>query len=319
MQIRVLIWTVLLAFASTGVALAQVAGGLKPGSVLVARVAGTVQMVDKDGTVTPKLERGMQVKESATIKTLGASSVVLVFSNGATTQLGADTELVLEQYLQGEFTGEVSPSKITEEPSVSKTRLFLNRGELIGNVKKLRKPDSEFEVRTPVGAAGIRGTTFRIVFTPTGTGAAFLTSPWLFQLSTQEGEVTFDPASRGAGTGGPPAPGGPPPVDVNGGVQIVLTVTVQELPSGQYQVAVTPVVQSPVPIPPQILVQFERAAAEIAVAAERALFTSGGTSSGTVTGAFTPEPRGGGASGDAGTTPPPPQEPEPPRTTPGTG
>lgn len=319
MQIRFLIWMVLSAFASAGVALAQATGGLKPGSVLVAKVTGRVQMVDKDGTVTQQLDRGMQVKESSTVKTLGASSVVLVFSNGATTQLGADTELVLEQYLQGEFSGEVAPSKITEEPSVSKTRLFLNRGELIGNVKKLRKPDSDFEVRTPVGAAGIRGTTFRIVFQPTGTGAAFLTSPWLFQLSTREGEVTFDPASRGPGTGGAPGGGGSPPVDVNGGVQIVMTVTVQQLPSGQNQVTVTPTIQSPVPIPPQILVQFERAAAEIAVAAEKALFTSGGTSSGTVTGSFSPDPSGAGGTGGSGQNRPAPQEPEPPRTTPGTG
>jgi hypothetical protein len=319
MQIRLVIWMLLGAFASAGVALAQASGGLKPGSVLVAKMTGTVRMTDKDGTVTP-VQDGMQVKESATVETFAASSVVLVFSNGATTQLGANTELVLEQYLQGEFSGEVSPAKITEEPSTSKTRLFMRRGELIGNVKKLKKDlGSEFTVRTPVGAAGIRGTTFRIVFRPTGTGDAFYTAPWSFELNTREGQVEFDPNTRGSSSNPTPTPGGQPPVNVDNGVQIILTVTTSAGPDGTPRVTVVPTIQSTVPIPSQILVQIERAAAELALAAERALFTSGGGSGGTITGTFTPEPGGGGAAGQGGQTTPPPQEPEPPRTTPGTG
>src|SRR5690606_6455820 len=78
------------------------------------------------------------------------------------------------------------PAEMTEEPSVSRTKLNLTRGELVGNVKTLRKEQgSSFTVQTPAGAAGIRGTTFRIVFRPDGTGRAF------FTLTTLEGEVGF--------------------------------------------------------------------------------------------------------------------------------
>src|SRR5437762_2218032 len=57
-----------------------------------------------------------------------------------------------------------------------------------GTVKTLnRAAGSTFSVSTPAGAAGIRGTTFRIVYRPTGDGQAFL-----FELSTSEGVVFFE-------------------------------------------------------------------------------------------------------------------------------
>jgi hypothetical protein len=75
---------------------------------------------------------------------------------------------------------------MTAEPSTSRTKLNLSRGELVGNVKKLNyDAGSSFNIQTPVGAAGIRGTTFRIVFRPDGTGKAF------FSLTTVEGNVVL--------------------------------------------------------------------------------------------------------------------------------
>jgi hypothetical protein len=77
---------------------------------------------------------------------------------------------------------------LTSEPTVSRTNLRLEFGEMVGNVKTLnRAAGSTFSVSTPAGAAGIRGTTFRIVYRPTGDGQAFN-----FTLSTSEGVVQFD-------------------------------------------------------------------------------------------------------------------------------
>ena len=54
-----------------------------------------------------------------------------------------------------------------QEPGTSVTKLNLTRGELVGRVVHLNvDKGSEFTVRTPVGAAGIRGTIFRIIFRP---------------------------------------------------------------------------------------------------------------------------------------------------------
>jgi len=54
----------------------------------------------------------------------------------------------------------------------------------VGDVKKLNS-SSSYSIKTPVGAAGIRGTIFRIVFRPSSDGKAF------FSISTAEGLVVM--------------------------------------------------------------------------------------------------------------------------------
>jgi hypothetical protein len=70
---------------------------------------------------------------------------------------------------------------------------------------------SYFNIKTPVGAAGIRGTTFRIVFRPTSDGKAFN-----FTLSTAEGVVQFTGTTQARGTG----------VDVPKDKEVVVTAQV---------------------------------------------------------------------------------------------
>jgi hypothetical protein len=77
---------------------------------------------------------------------------------------------------------------VTEEPTTSVTRLNLKNGEVVCNVKKLHTKGpggSSFEVKTPVGAAGIRGTTFSVRFIPAADGSGKGTCA----LSVTEGEV----------------------------------------------------------------------------------------------------------------------------------
>jgi len=127
-----------------------------------------------------------KITENNTVVTTGpASRVILVFSNGATINLAADSELNIETFQQDPFGGEYSVKDATMEPEAkSVTKLHLTRGELVGNVKSLRSDlGSSFTVSTPAGAAGIRGTTFRIVYRPDGNGQAF------FSVMTLEGDV----------------------------------------------------------------------------------------------------------------------------------
>ena len=58
---------------------------------------------------------------------------------------------------------------------------------MVGDVKKLNTAGgSSYNIKTPVGAAGIRGTIYRIVFRPDSNGKAF------FQIQTAEGLVVME-------------------------------------------------------------------------------------------------------------------------------
>ena len=108
-------------------------GGMPPGVVLVAKVEGRAEM-SLNGQVTP-LAVDAQIPQAAKVVTYENAAVVLVFSNGATTKLGAETELILEEFLQDPFGATIKVAELQEEPSPSVTTLRLNRGELVGDVK----------------------------------------------------------------------------------------------------------------------------------------------------------------------------------------
>ena len=156
-----------------------------PGRILAAQVHGTVSAVRTDGTNRP-LKTGDQIAQDWTVNTAPGASVVLVFSNGAIVEVGGDSSLAVREYLQESFADDYKVSAATEEPSTSTTRLRLIRGELVGNVKHLRLDrGSSFTIDTAVGAAGIRGTVFRIVVRADAAGKA------VFSLSTDQGEVVL--------------------------------------------------------------------------------------------------------------------------------
>ncbi len=299
MHNRLLSWVVFCAFATVLPLFAQTPGAATatggpppPGIVRVAQVRGTAYKTVNGVRVA--LMANETVEQSAKITTERQSSVVLAFSNGATAQLGEDTELVLEEFLQDPFPSDVRVAQLIEEPTRSNTKLSLNKGELVGKVAKLKHDrGSTFIVNTPVGAAGIRGTTFRIVFRPQGSGLAF------FELSTAEGNVNFSP---GPGAGNPP--GGLP---VFSGQEVVIQVTVETTPSGQVIVTSPPQLMSTQPIRSEVQQQIMAQAQQIAVAVEQILFRS----------QLGPGGPGRTSAPDENTPPPPPPTPPTPRLTPG--
>ncbi|GAB1490173.1 hypothetical protein MASR2M8_26320 [Opitutaceae bacterium] len=162
------------------------AQGTEPGRIVVARVVGAVTLTNKADNSTRAAVNNEQIAAGYMVTTAPEASVVLVFSNGSTVNLRGDSQLDIETFLQDPFAEDFRITEATAEPSTSTTRLNLSRGELIGNVKTLNSAGgSSFVIQTPVGAAGIRGTTFRIVFRPDGAGSAF------FALTTVEGNVVL--------------------------------------------------------------------------------------------------------------------------------
>lgn len=232
------------------------------GTIVAKRVTGEVQYRDIAGASDWKpLGNDEVIKQKTIVRTGANSSVVLVFSNGASINLAYDSMLNIEEFTQDPFNATLAVANADAEPSNSRTNLMLTRGELVGNVKKLKDSNSSFRVGTPVGAAGIRGTTFRIVYRPTGNGQAFN-----FTMTTLEGNVEV---TVGTGTVNVPR------VEVTDNQQVViadvevnpatnqLTVTT---PTGQAVVidAPPPVVQAPAAVVQQVQASAQTIASAVA-------------------------------------------------------
>lgn len=318
---------------------------MPPGQIVAKQVAGKVS-VRVNGT-TSELRNDEAVSQSAVVTTAANSSAVLVFSNGATAQLGPETTLMIEEFLQDPFQGTLTPANLTSEPTRSRTRLKLSQGELVGKVAHLNhNQGSSFTVQTPVGAAGIRGTTFRIVFRPAGTGQAFV-----FSLSTVEGNVNLQQGVVSSPVGAPspaPTPGNAPDggaapsgasgVAVIGGQEVVVTVSATVNPqTGQLVFTALPTVTSTQPISLETQTAIVQQAQTLIEAATTATFNastggSGGsnsgpnTSDGATSGTSSGSSSGSGAASGTGSTlpqplsPPVPAPTQPPQVlTPGAG
>lgn len=129
------------------------------GVARVVKVEGGAFVVDEAAGQRVGLSVGDSVGLGATLVTEAKSRLVLLFSNGAAMTLGPLTSMNIEEYLH-----EGTVRQLTD-PNPSTTSLFLEYGEIFGNIEGL-DARSDFTVRTALGTAGIRGTTFRISFDP---------------------------------------------------------------------------------------------------------------------------------------------------------
>ena len=191
-------WMAALLLVAPGFLAAQTAPAVAPttstkvvGRIIAVKVIGNVTVTDVRDPMRPrKLVENGEVTEGQIINTGDDSRVLLVFSNGATINLAAKSTLSIDEFLQDPFAQPVKVSELIDEPTTSITKLNLIRGELMSNVKHLRRDKgSVFSVQTPVGAAGIRGTTFQVLYRPLGSVAAFA-------LRMVEGKIALDFGAR---------------------------------------------------------------------------------------------------------------------------
>jgi hypothetical protein len=160
---------------------------------LAGKISGTATMTH--GGVTRALQVDDRIPGGATITTAPGALAVLVFSNATTLQLGADTSLVIERYLQAVFAGTVSMARVIEEPSISQLHVRLERGEIVGNVKQLNVGrGSSFRLETPVGGVNLPDGhgVFRASIRSPASGEA------VFQLSAARGTAALISANDGA-------------------------------------------------------------------------------------------------------------------------
>lgn len=140
---------------------------MQQGSAKVQSIRGSAKYSLGGGVWVP-LKTGTTLKPGALIQTAAESIVDLYMGeNGPVLRVTPNTTVGLEKMA---FAGKGADG-------VVETRLDLKNGTIIGNVKKLAKA-SKYEIKTPNGVAGIRGTDFVVTakLLPDGTYEVTFTS-----------------------------------------------------------------------------------------------------------------------------------------------
>lgn len=138
------------ALATSGRAQAPEIDLPRPGSVLVADVTGDAAMINGDQKRSLKVDE--RVRIGSTLTTGRRSMLTLALSNGASVQLGPETEIELEEFGQAPFSSSVKFAEMKAEPTLSRTRIKLVRGDLTATVKSLQVgKGSSFTLSTPAG------------------------------------------------------------------------------------------------------------------------------------------------------------------------
>lgn len=145
---------------SAFVTLAAQAADLAPGAYSAGSVSGSVTFAAAGSSTFLPVTAGMALPQGATIKTGKESSVNLVFSSGSSALVEANTTVEITKFEQQLFSGPIVEG---DEPSVSNTEMKIVDGAVIAKVSKLKK-GSSFSVNSEVGAAGVRGTKFKVVY-----------------------------------------------------------------------------------------------------------------------------------------------------------
>jgi len=158
------------------------------GAVIVAALKGNVRVInlfqsnesDKNNAKPETLTAGEIVLQGSTIVSGKNSEVDLLFTNGTSAKIGQNSKLTISAIWQKDFQeSKRKVADINEETSPTRIDLDLEIGDLIVDVKKLKK-ESSFRVNSPLGVAGIRGTQFRI-----------FSENEKVELSVLKGEVSF--------------------------------------------------------------------------------------------------------------------------------
>jgi len=152
-------------------------------------VKAPVSILDADGNplAPEKVKAGALLTDGYSVDAGEGAEAILLLSNGTLVTVDENTKIKLESFLQEPFdAGDKKLEDLQEEPSSSSGLINLEIGSLVVKTKKLNKK-SNFEISSPVGTAGIRGTQFGMGFSPNRG----------MSLDVTESAVSFSP--RGGG------------------------------------------------------------------------------------------------------------------------
>jgi hypothetical protein len=165
------------------------------GAIIIASMEGQVTVTNNESGLdlaSDQIKVGGLLFDGHTVKTGTGSKIVLLFSSGTITTLKEGSVLNIKKFAQKSFdpktAGKLSARK--DEPSPSETVIDLSLGDMVVDVKKLKK-ESSFNIDSPVGTAGIRGTIPRMKVVKLPDGG--------FNQTTQmlKGKISYMPKGGG--------------------------------------------------------------------------------------------------------------------------
>ncbi len=131
-----------------------------------------------------KMIPGVLLPEGHWVETGPKGEVLLLLSNGTVVTVAENSKMMVKAFDQEPFQAEGKLiNDLKEEPSSSNVLVNLEVGSLVVQTKKLNK-QSNFEISSPVGTAGIRGTEFKMGVDPKAG----------IQLDVTESTVAFTPS-----------------------------------------------------------------------------------------------------------------------------
>ena len=157
------------------------------GAFILVSIDGSVQFLDSENNPKALVGVGSIIPKSYVIETGSDGQLVGLLSNGTLLTLTENTRMSVSSFKQEPFEDDGRKlSDLPGEPSQSEVMLDLDFGSLVVKTKKLNK-GSSFDINSPVGVAGIRGTEFQMASNP-GQGV---------QLDVTESTVAFTPPGGG--------------------------------------------------------------------------------------------------------------------------
>ncbi len=173
--------------------------GLSKGSALVLSLTGKVTVTSASDSEEDAAHVNQFISPGDFLVTGPRSDALLLLTNGTTLKVSPNTTYKLKAFYQADFKGgDAKVGSLEEEASSSNVLIDLKAGDLVVDVKRLRKK-SNFEITTPLGVAGIRGTSFKLLASAESTDLSVLTgqvdfvSPAGKRFQIKAGQKIFAP------------------------------------------------------------------------------------------------------------------------------
>ena len=175
-------WVLFTLFVSVNLSWSQQAEDSNGVFILVSQ-KGDVRYLNAEDQEMPDVGVGLVIPGSYHILTGDNGNLVGLLSNGTLLTLTENTRMRVATFKQEPIRDDGSKlADLPGEPSSSEVLIDLDFGSLVVKTKKLNK-SSSFDINSPLGVAGIRGTEFQMASNP-GQGV---------QLDVTESTVAFTP------------------------------------------------------------------------------------------------------------------------------
>jgi hypothetical protein len=172
---------------------------LSRGAVILAEKTDPVSFLDENNQPLGESSTlpGVLLPVGASVHTGAKGSALLLLSNGTIVTISENTKMKISSFVQEPFDDKgLSVGDLKEEPSSSSVLVDLEVGDLVVKTKKLNKK-SNFEIASPVGTAGIRGTQFGMGFSPQRGMSLDVTESTVSFKPSGGGQTRMIPAGRG--------------------------------------------------------------------------------------------------------------------------